>query len=248
MSGRVLVTRAAKQASRLSEALRQRGYEPVEVPLLEIAPPLSWESLDRALDEIESFDWLIVTSANAVQSVMARARELDLPVAPRKVAAVGTATAEAAYNLGWPVALIPEKYVAEALVEELIDQVAGQRILIARAAVARDVIPDALRAAGAEVTIAEAYRNRMPEGCAEQLRAALDEGIDAVTFTSSSSADHLFEAVKEAGEEWPLVGIPAISIGPITTQRLCDLGWEPEVEASPYNIPGLVEAVSQVLG
>ena len=141
------------------------------------------------------------------------------------------------------VAVVPESYVAESLVESLRDQVAGKRILLARAAVARDVIPDALRTAGAEVDVVEAYRNAMPEAAPEQLRQAVLGGLDAATFTSTSSVTHLAEAARVAGFAWPLAGVPAVSIGPITSQTLRELGCEPAVEANPSDIPGLIAAV-----
>jgi uroporphyrinogen-III synthase len=137
--------------------------------------------------------------------------------------------------------------VAESLAEGLLAQVAGQRVLVLRAAVARDVIPEALRAAGAEVEVVEAYRNVLPEAAPERLRRALAEGLDAATFTSSSSATHLAEAARMAGVAWPFAGVPAVSIGPITSQTLRNLGWPPAAEASPSDIPGLIAAVERIL-
>jgi uroporphyrinogen-III synthase len=145
------------------------------------------------------------------------------------------------------VSFVPEAYVAESLVQGLMGRIQGRRILLARAAVARDVIPDALREAGAEVNVVDAYRNVLPEAAPEQLRLALAQGIDAVTSTSSSSATHLAEAARQAGMTWPLAGVPAVSIGPITSQTLRDLGWEPAVEADPSDIPGLIAAVVGLL-
>jgi RimJ/RimL family protein N-acetyltransferase len=114
---------------------------------------------------------------------------------------------------------------------------------LARAAVARDVIPDALRAAGAEVDVVEAYRNVLPSAAPEQLRQALGKGIAAATFTSSSSATHLAEAARVAGVAWPFTEVAAISIGPITSQTLRELGWPPAAEANPSDTPGLIAAV-----
>jgi uroporphyrinogen-III synthase/uroporphyrinogen III methyltransferase/synthase len=164
-----------------------------------------------------------------------------------KVAAVGEATAAAACKACLFITLVPESYVAESLVEGLADQVSGQRILLARAATARDVIPDALRQAGAEVEVVDAYRNVLPEAAPKQLRQALAEGIDAATFTSSSSATHLEEAARQAGIPFPLAGVRAVSIGPIASQTLRDLGWEPAAEARPSDISGLIAAVADVL-
>jgi len=170
---RVLVTRAAHQASKLSDGLRALGAEPVEVPVLEIRPPISFDPLDAALRQLDSYDWLILTSANAARALAERAAALRIPLAQPvrlKVAAIGEATAEAARKAGLQVALVPEAYVAESLVEGLLARAAGQRILLARAAVARDVIPDALREAGAEVD------GRLPERSAGGRAGAVAPG------------------------------------------------------------------------
>jgi uroporphyrinogen-III synthase/uroporphyrinogen III methyltransferase/synthase len=247
---RVLVTRAAHQAGKLNEGLRALGAEPVEVAVLEIRAPVSFESLDAALSRLDSYDWLILTSANAVRALAERAAALGIALTQLdrlRVAAVGEATAAASRLIGLQVDFVPEAYVAESLVEGLLARAAGQRILLARAAVARDVIPDALRAVGAEVDVVEAYRNILPYAAPEQLRQALGKGIDAATFTSSSSATRLAEAARLAGVAWPLAGVPAVSIGPITSQTLRELGWPPAAEANPSDIPGLIAAVVRVL-
>jgi uroporphyrinogen-III synthase/uroporphyrinogen III methyltransferase/synthase len=246
---RVLVTRALHQAGKLSDGLRALGAEPVEVPVLEIRAPASFEALDAALREFHIYDWLVLTSANTVRAVSARAAELGIAVAQpasMKVTAVGEATAEAARKAGFRITFVPESYVAESLVTGLVGQSRGQRILLARAEIARDVIPDALRAAGATVHVADAYRNVLPEAAPEQLRQVLIDGIDAATFTSSSSVTHLAEAANKAGIAWPFAGVPAVSIGPITSETLREHGWEPAVEANPSDIPGLISAVAEL--
>jgi uroporphyrinogen-III synthase/uroporphyrinogen III methyltransferase/synthase len=245
---RVLVTRAAHQAGKLSEGLRALGAEPVEVPVLEIRPPVSFERLDAALSQLDLYDWLILTSANAVRAIAERASALGVSLSqpPRmKVAAVGDATAAAARKAGFKVDFVPDEYVAESLADGMSGQVTGQRILIARAAVARDILPDSLRAAGGKVDVVDTYRNVLPEAAPGQLRQSLVDGLDAATFTSSSSATHLAEAADAAGVAWPFAGVPAISIGPITSQTLRDLGWPPAAEAEPSDIPGLIDALVQ---
>jgi len=247
---RVLVTRAAHQAGKLSEGLRSVGAEPVEVPVLEIQPPAGYDAIDLALRRLDTYDWLILTSANTVRAFAERAAELRLPLAPQgalKVAAIGEATAEAARKQGLPVTLIPGAYVAEAMVEALAKQAAGQKFLLARAEVARDVIVDALRKVGARVDVVDAYRNVMPADAPDRLRAAMAQGIDAATFTSSSSATHLAEAASAAEVPFPLAGVPAVSIGPVTSKTLRELGWEPTAEADPHDIPGLIAAVEATL-
>jgi uroporphyrinogen-III synthase/uroporphyrinogen III methyltransferase/synthase len=247
---RVLVTRAAQQAGKLSEGLRALGAEPVEVPVLEIVAPESYAQLDDALRNLERYDWLILTSTNTLQAVSARSSHLGINPANAegvKVAAIGSATAEAARHFGFQVAVVPASYIAESLVESLREQVAGKRVLLARAAIARDVIPDALRAAGAEVDVVDAYRNVLPDAAPTKLRHAVAAGLDVATFTSSSSVTHLAEAARIAGIPWPFAGVPAVSIGPITSQTLRDLDWPPAAEADSSDIPGLIAAVVRVL-
>ena len=279
---RILVTRAAHQAGKLSDGLRALGAEPVEVPVIEIQPPSDFAPLDRALRQLDSYDWLILTSANTVRALAERAAHLSVSVenvAPRQVAAIGAATAEAARLAGLPVTLVPESYVAESLVASILhgsqtasaDALKGhgfsratdsqqtpralapegslhnQRVLIARAAVARDVIPDALRAAGATVDVVDAYLNVMPASAPALLREALKKGIDAVAFTSSSSVTHLAGAAEKTGIAFPFAGVAAISIGPITSKTLRERGWDPAAEASQSDIPGLIDVILQVL-
>jgi len=248
---RVLVTRAAHQAGKLSDGLRALGVEPVEVAVIEIRPPSDFAPVDRALRSLSEYDWLVLTSANTVHAFADRAASLGLSLAATshlKVAAVGEATATAARNAGLTVELVPESYFAESLAEILAEQVHGKKVLLARAAVARDVIPDAVRAAGASVDVIDAYRNVMPESAPALLREALQKGIAAAAFTSSSTVTHLADAARQAGIAFPFAGVAAISIGPITSQTLRDLGWEPAAEATQSDVPGLIQAVAQVLG
>ena len=143
--------------------------------------------------------------------------------------------------------MVPEEFVAESLLVSFAGDAQGKRILLARAAVARDIIPDTLRQSGASVDVIDAYRNEMPKDAPEKLRAAIGAGLDAATFTSSSSVTHLAEAARIAGIEFPFAGVAAISIGPITTKTLREQSWPPAAEASPSDIPGLVSAAVRAL-
>jgi uroporphyrinogen-III synthase len=224
--------------------------EPVEVPVIEMRPPVSFAPLDAVLRRIDAYDWLILTSANAAQALLDRAAELGIKLdqmVTMKVAAVGPGTAFAAEKGKLAVTVMPESYGAEELLASLGAQTAGQRVLLARAAIARDIIPDGLRASGADVDVVDAYRNVLPAWAPGQLRTALEQGIDAATFTSSSSVTHLKEAAEKAGITFPFAGVPAISIGPITSQTLREQGWEPAAEANPSDIPGLAAAVQRFL-
>ncbi len=248
---RILVTRAVHQAGKLSEGLRTLGAEPVEVPVIVIQPPSDFAPLDRALRSLSNYDWLILTSANTVRAIVDRLAQLKIPIqsaAPPQVAAVGEATADAARQAGFVVTLVPESYVAESLMESLAVQTRGEKILMARAAIARDVIPPALRAAGATVDVVDAYRNVMPASAPALLRDALKKGIAAAAFTSSSSVTHLADAAQKAGIAFPFAGVAAISIGPITSKTLRDVGWEPAAEANPSDVPGLIQAIARALG
>jgi uroporphyrinogen-III synthase len=242
---RVLVTRAAHQAGKLSDGLRTLGAIPVEVPVLEIL----FLPLDDVLRSIPLYDWLIFTSANTVRALGEQCAAAGIVVrsATVKVAAVGPATATAAREAGWNVVVVPEKYLAEGLVAALGREAAGKRVLLARAEVARDTIPDALRSGGAIVDVVDAYRNVIPEGAPEKLRRALSEGLDAVTFTSSSSVTHLADVARAASVSFPFQSVPAVSIGPITSQTLRESGWEPAAEAGQHDVPGLLEATERVL-
>lgn len=251
LSGRkVLVTRGARQAPKLSDGLRALGATPVEVPVIEIRPPDSLGPLDAAIQSLGHYDWLILTSANAVRFLCERAGALGINIQDfqrLQVAVIGAATGEEAAAAGFNVTFVPESYVAESLVGALKSRIAYRNVLVARAMVARDVVPNALREAGATVQVVDAYQNVLPAVAAEQLGRALEQGIDAATFTSSSSATNLAEAARRAGIPFPLAGVLALSIGPITSQTLCQLGWPPAAEATPSDISGLLAAVATAL-
>jgi uroporphyrinogen-III synthase len=247
---RILVTRAVQQAGRLSDGLKALGAVPVEVPVLEIRPPDSFEPLDRVIGKLKSFDWLILTSANTVQTVAARCSLLNVDVSELellKVAAVGSATAEAARKAHFRVTIVPEHYHSEGLAAALGNVVAGKRVLLARAKVARDVVPEALTAVGALMTVVDAYQTALPDGAQDALVEALKVGVDAATFTSSSTVRNLAEVAREAGIVFPFAGVKAISIGPVTSATLREHGWEPAEEAAVSDIPSLIEAVVKAM-
>jgi uroporphyrinogen-III synthase len=245
-----LVTRARHQAGQLSEKLRELGAEVVEIPAIEIVPPESYADLDGALGNLGQYAWLIVTSANGVEALAGRMRVLGMVAdafAGVKIAAVGSATARALQGLGLRAAVTPAEYVAESLVEALGDRVQGERVLLVRAMVARDVIPDSLRARGAEVDVADGYRTVIPDRSVTEVGTIFGSsghGVDAATFTSSSTVTNFLNLLRAAG-----VGVPrdlrAVSIGPITSRTLRENGWEPTAEANPHDLDGLVAAVVQ---
>jgi len=245
---RVLVTRAKGQASALVQALQAAGAETIEVPVIAIVPPRDgYASLDHAIGHLNHFDWVIFTSANAVRIFCERALYAGVHPAAQagKVAVVGPATAEAVRDAGMKIALQPKRFVAEALLEALRPLMPGESVLLVRAEVARDVLPQGLREAGVEVTIADAYRNELPGDSAGLIREVFTSEVvqpQAIMFTSSSTARNIRTLLDAAGIKLG-AGTVLASIGPITTATMRELGMEPTVEAKESTIPGLVQAV-----
>ena len=244
---RILVTRPRGQSSKLQAALEALGADVIAIPTIEVVPPDSYQSLDAALTNLGCYDWLVLTSANAVEVIALRLETLSIPVealAAVQIAAIGKATADAVNVLGLQVELIPPRAVAESLLEALLPLVKDKekRVLIIRAKVARDLLPYGLRAAGVSVTIAEAYQTIIPTQSVEALREALQAGVDAITFTSASSVQNL-AALAEMAKVNVQSTIKQISIGPITTQALEAEGWHADAESSTATIDGLVAAV-----
>jgi len=240
---RILVTRAKHQASALANALVERGFEVIAIPAIEIVPPEDgYRALDWALRTVERFEWIVFTSANAVEVFASRLESLDLPVPETlQVAAIGQATARALTELGLQVDVMPPTAVAESLAEALAPHVGDAHVLLVRAAEAREVLVPQLEAVGAKVTVAAAYRTVVPGDSAESLRTALAD-IDAFTFTSASSVRNLGILLQSADVTAPQDAVMA-SIGPVTSQAMREAGWEPTVEAQEASVAALAEAL-----
>jgi uroporphyrinogen-III synthase len=245
---RVLTTRASRQSGGLAEPLREMGAEVVEIPTIEIKPPASYKALDAALANIARYDWLILTSVNGVEALFARLKKLRISpakLAHLQVAAIGPATQREIEKQGIQVAVTPDRYVAEAVVEALTGMTEGKRVLLVRAKVARDVLPTELRKAGAKVDVAEAYETHIPKGAKEKLnRLFCNDSLrpDIVTFTSSSTATN-FLALLEKDHWHGLREIWLASIGPVTSDTLRQAGFKPNIEAVEYTMEGLALAI-----
>src|SRR5271170_7660300 len=202
---RILVGRARHQAGSLSASLRGLGASVIEIPFIEIRKPQSYGSLDDALKNIKTYDWLILTSANGVEAMWERVRKLRITrknLEHLQIAAIGPATKKAIVKHGLKVKMVPEEYVAEAVVKKLRDKASGKRVVLIRAKVARDVIPEELRAAGAQVDVVEAYETVLPEKSRTRLRTLMKNAArrpHVVTFTSSSTAKNFAELLDDAG-------------------------------------------------
>ena len=240
----VVVTRAPDSSAELADRLRARGAAVVLFPTIQIAPPKDAGPLASALADLEGYDWLLFTSPRAVVAVrrLAAAAGIFLdPLAGLRVCAVGPTTARAVEDeLGRGVDLLPERYVAEGVLEA-VDRwgsIAGERILFPAAVVVRDTLPNGLRERGAHIDVVEAYRT-IPAGVdAGPLIGILREGaIDVVTFTASSTVERFHDAVGSS-----LGGARVAVIGPVTAETARRLGYEVPIVAAEYTLGGLVTA------
>jgi uroporphyrinogen-III synthase len=251
---RILVTRSPHQASDLADRLRALGVDPILIPTIEIADPTTFAPLDAALAHLNTFHWLLFTSANAVEAFHRRSTPTSYSLLPASclTAAIGPATARALEAIGLAPTLIPPQAVAESLATALLPHAlqpdgSPTRFLLIRAEEAREHLPETLRAAGAEVTIAPAYRTLTPAGSLEALSNLFrDNAPDAITFTSSSTARNLFTLLHSASITLP-AGVALASIGPITSATLRELGHPPDVEAAEATPASLAEIVVKYL-
>ena len=255
---RVLVGRARGQASSLSTELRSLGAKVIEIPFIEIRPPRSYQPLDTALKQISKYDWLILTSVNGVDALAARMKRSNIApgqLAHLKIATIGPSTRGTAEKMGLEVSIVPPKYVAESVVQSLRGKAEGQRVLLVRAAVARDVIPRELREMGATVDVVEAYQTVVPESSRKKLRSVMEDQksrLQVVTFTSSSTVRNFVALLGGRGRpphKTPphianlLDGVRLASIGPITSATLREFGLPVHMEAEEYTIAGLTRAI-----
>jgi uroporphyrinogen-III synthase len=248
---RILVGRARRQASALSAELKKLGAEVIEIPFIEIRKPRSYKPLDTALEAIAEYDWLILTSINGVEAVAARMRRLRITkknLKHLKIAAIGPATREGIEELGLRVAVVPQRYIAESVVESLHGKVEGKRVLLARAKVARDVIPRELRDMGAHVDVIEAYETVVPASSRTRLRSLMKgpkRRPHLVTFTSSSTVKNFVALLGGRGRppHTSLESVQFASIGPITSATLREYNLPVHIEAKDYTIPGLIQAI-----
>ncbi len=245
---RIVVTRSRGQASVFAEMLIDRGATTIELPTIDVVPPTSWDDLDKAIHDIESYDWVIFTSANAVRFFMERLRELGLDIRMLKgigICTVGPKTAESLGTFGIRADLIPAEFKAEGVLAALgIEKVKGNKFLIPRAKVAREIIPDKLKEMGAKVTVATAYENVIPT--ADMVRAIQlfkDKKISAVTFTSSSTVHNFVEMIGRKGYKDLINGVSIACIGPVTAKTAEEYGMKIDVMPKDYTIPAFVDAL-----
>lgn len=236
---RVLVTRARAQSEGMARALRRRGAVPIIAPTIEIGPPADPSALRRAVSSLEQYDAIAFTSANGVDAFFAALVESgrDARALHRAtLAVIGPGTAAALARHGVRADVLAEEHRGEALAEAVLAR-SVRRVLLPRAAVARDVFPEMLRARGVAIDVVEAYRTKTA-GDPGHARAL---GFDAVTFTSSSTVERFVELFPDVS----LASVVVASIGPITSETCRKLGIPVGVESSPYTIPALVDALER---
>jgi uroporphyrinogen III methyltransferase/synthase len=245
---RLVIPRAAGQARETAGAVLERGAVPLVLPMIAIDEPPEPARLARAVGELSSYDWVLLTSTNGVERLRAeleRSGRDARAFGSAKVGAIGPKTAEALERLGVRADVVAQEFVGEGLAAAVLARGAPKRVLLLRALVARDALPEALRAQGCEVDVVPAYQTRpLTDSGAELAQGIESGGVDAILFTSSSTVTSTVEALGPRAHE--LLGrLVLASIGPITTRTLESVGLRASVQAQIYTIEGLLDALEQ---
>ncbi len=245
----IVTTRPQAQTFNLTERLEELGAEVVEFPVIKVIPPESFAQVDKSIENLSSYNWLIFTSVNGVQYFFQRMRDLKRDLRELKgikLAAIGPATAKALENLGFSIDYLPEEYKAEALAEGFKrEDIRGKRILLPRAKEAREVLPEELKEMGAQIDVVSVYQTVADEGKVEMaVKRLKGKKVDFITFTSSSTVKNFVKLVKErANLRKVFKGAKIACIGPITAKTAKDLGFKVEIVAKEYTVDGLVKAI-----
>jgi uroporphyrinogen III methyltransferase/synthase len=245
---KIVVTRAAEQAGEFSAKLAARGATVLECPTIRLVEPESWQLLDLAIRELPNYDWVVLTSVNAVRFFFQRLDTLGFDArvfTGCKICAVGPKTAEEIRLFGIKPDLVPNDYKAEGVVDEFSRlDIQGSRVLFPRADKARDVIPQELKRMGAHVDSPVVYRNIFPDRLPPETLFALEKrSVDCITFTSSSTVQNLATMLGEELMLDMLKGVVVASIGPITSKSCRDLGLKVDIEPESYTLDALAEAL-----
>lgn len=247
---RILITRSREQSARMAEKISEQGGQPVLFPTIRIVPVEDFSDLDRAIDGIGSYDWVIFTSVNGVEKFFERFFEIKedirLMAGPR-LGAIGPVTAGTIRKLGLKVELLAKEFIAEGVLEILSQQeVQGRRFLIPRAEKAREILPEGIAGMGGEVDVVTVYRTDRPDDAeVARIRGLLEmKELDAITFTSSSTVTHFVQMMGTEDASALLDGVTVASIGPVTSRTIRDNGLRVDVEASEYTIDGLIQALA----
>jgi uroporphyrinogen-III synthase len=251
LSGKIVVnTRAPEQSQELSDALEALGAEVRNLPMVSFAAPENSDELDSALRRFLEFDWVFFISQNAVRFVFRRGCELKSrrPVQPARprIAAVGTATAQAARNLDIRVDYVAQTQSGESLATELRESMTGMKVLLPRSDRSDDRLPAALRAAGADVLEVVAYRTTMPESVDSTILESIRNGaVNVILFASPSAFENFRAAIAPANVAELSNQVQFAAIGPTTASAIRDAGASVAIEASESSTAGLAEAIAE---
>ena len=242
----IVITRPERQADDLACLLTAEGAHPIAFPTIKIVPPISWQELDAAIDKLPTYDWLIFTSANGVQFFFQRLREKQKDIRDLKgikICCIGPATALQIENKGIKVDLIPEQFIAEGILQSFAGMdLKGKKILIPRAAKARDVLPEGLKKLGVEVDVVTTYQTVNSGNKKEEFDSMIyDNKVDVITFTSSSTVTNFVEIM---GRDFKLpANINVACIGPVTAETAKKAGFKIDINQSEYTMAGLVQSL-----
>lgn len=245
----ILVTRAATQSQTFSQALRQAGATVWEMPTLEIGPPSSWDALDFALENLDRFNWLILTSTNGVEAVWSRLNHLGLNLAQLthlKIAVVGKKTAESLQSYGRAPDFIPPQFIADALVEHFPVSMTGLNILFPRVETGgRDILVQSMTTAGANIVEVAAYESRCPQSIAPEIAELLQaKTLTIITFTSGKTVQHFCQLVGGVEIAQNLLdNVKIAAIGPQTSQACLKYLQRVEIEAMEHTLEGLARSI-----
>ncbi len=247
---KILVTRAREQASEFSDLLAQNGAEPVEFPTIEVVPARSYRAFDRAIEKISEYHWVVFTSVNGVLFFLQRLNKAGKDIRALKdvkICAIGPRTAEEILRLGVKVELVPEEYQAEGILDKMDGRdLKGKKILLPRAEVAREILPDELRRSGARVDVVTAYRTVEPTKNVKPIKKLLQANeISVITFTSSSTVRNFAKMFVREQLAGLLSGVKVACIGPITAETAKQLGIKTDILPKDSTIPAFVEAICQ---
>ena len=244
----IVITRPQRQADDLACLLSAAGAHPIAFPAIKIVPPEDWHKLDAAIDKLTTYDWLIFTSANGVHFFFERLREKQKDIRDLKgikICCIGPATAKQIENKGIKVDLVPEQFIAEGILQSFAAMdLKGRKILIPRAAQARDVLPEGLKKLGASVDVVTTYQTINSGRKKEEIAALIhDNKVDVITFTSSSTVTNFLEIM---GRDFKLpANIDVACIGPVTEAAAKKAGFRIDIQQEEYTMEGLVQSLLQ---
>ncbi|MBN2467283.1 MAG: uroporphyrinogen-III synthase [Deltaproteobacteria bacterium] len=247
---RILVTRPGEQAQEFVELLRAHGAEPILFPTIKIRPPRDWIKVDEALSKLRDYDTLIFTSVNGVNYFLQRLKDNGMNpnlLKNKRICAIGPKTAAQLATVCLSAPLIPEEYRAEAIVASLEKEgICGRRFLLPRAEEARDVLPQAIRDKGGEITVAPVYRTTTAVGYVKHIQKLFhDRAINVISFTSSSTVKSFMELLSEDNVPDLIKGCVVACIGPVTADTAASFGIISDITPRDYTIQGLTEAIVQ---